>query len=322
MRQLIPLLVAFCQISLALSLHAQDIPEAKVPRLPQAEELPNVDFDLTKIVQRLEELFTNCKSLQYVSERNSEDSPSYARLAWKETGEAFSFDFLSRDNIAKEELHKLVSFDGKRNFSLILPGSQVLLRDGRPELEVLNSFDSPLLLYSFLRTSAEPFTLSSLQPESSEWANLASRMKFLGKKTFDDKEVLAIRFTKGYNKDVKQLADYDVYFDPKTLLPIAWEAYDTEGFLIEQFRMLETGTIESDKKSLFVYPIRFSITQFQWLAKISGPNGPVRFFKNTRERKLSDVKIESLSPEDLQFDLTQGDSIYDENADFLIAIPK
>ncbi len=295
-----------------------------MPRLPALTTNTSDGSNyLLRIEEQFKKILSTCPSIEYTVERGKEQTSSYARMTWKQAGDSYWLDFLSGNGSPGDGFHKTQSFDGKRSYWLIEPSTQVLVKDGPMELGMLKMLQSPLIMYSFLRYGAEPFTLSTLKAGAPLWNTLSQRISFVGKQQINNKLCFALRVADGFAQDALKPADYDVYFDIVSLLPIAWKAYDKQGYIIEECETIESkNAIDEASHISLNYPVRYMITQYQWVGKISGPDGPVKFYKSVREGTFKDVKVGGINPEDLQLDVTTGDSVYDLTSKTLINIPK
>lgn len=309
---------------LVLNGRAQEISVGQMPKLPALDTSSSIDpAKVSDVGDRIRELFSRIDSIKYLSEQNSRGDSYYASLLWKQVGKEFSYSILSIDRPSETEIHEEASFDGKRCYIYEPPKTQIVVRDGLPNMAGPRVFASPLMLYSFLSVDDKFLPLELLDANSTLWKNLISRMSFVGLRDFGGKKCLAVRFSKSFDQNVRKAADYVVYFDATTLLPQGWQSYDLEGYMIAELEVLDLKRVPvTDSKTLFCYPTRYKVTQYQWLGTFSVAGKPAKYYKSVREQSFGDVSINDLITDDIPIDFMQGNSIYDENANRVIAFPK
>jgi hypothetical protein len=312
-----------CVIIQAPVIYAQPIPVDRIPRLQEITANLDKNFDNNNFIGNLKDKFSKISSFEYVSQRNTPQDKTYATLSWKEMGNNYYYDLSSIDHLANTEVRQIVAFDGKRTSTFNGGNGFIEIQNGEIPWIAPKVFPSPLDIYSFLEVDGKFMSLNDLNSTSSLWKNLSSRILYIGTQTLMDRNCIVVRFMGSFDQHIKQKADYDVYLDRQTFMPIGWQAFDSQKCLIEQLEVIDFKTTlgKTDNVS-FIYPSHYRITQYQWPGIVTGPKGVVKYFKSVRDEYFNDVQINSLSTEDLQIDPEMAKSIVDVNSRVVIPIPK
>jgi hypothetical protein len=307
------------------ALSAQPIAEDQVSRLPDiSPDTLNSPYDLNKFIESLKGRFSQITSFKYTVQRGTPQDQTYSALTWKEIGEKYCYDLTSVDNgkLKPFTIHDIIAFDGKRT-SILKRDGVLSIKDGpKPGLIPL-VYPSPLDPYAFLKVEAKFMGLNDLHSSSSLWSNITSRISYAGIQKFMDRDCVVLRFSGSFDQHVKQRAEYDVYFDPKSLIPIGWRAFDSQKCLIEELDAIDFKTIVgSSNPSSFTYTTHYRIIQYQWPGTLTGPSGPIKYYKSSRDIYFNDVQVNSLSPEDIEIDPSLAKAIVDENSHVVIRVPR
>ena len=301
-------------------MHAQPVPEDQVPELPEIKpDIAKESFDVNSVVEHLRNSFSQINSFAFAEQR-SQTNEAYWTLCWKEIGDSYYYEVTSGNS---NEIDNIIAFDGKRT-SVLHPGSNIIyIKNGeRPALMPTN-LPSPLDLYSFLNVDARFLSAKELRSDSLIWSNLASRITYAGTQKFLDRDCIVFRFSDSFNHIMDEKADYDVYLDTGSLMPIGWKAFDKHKLMIEQFEALDFKTITDKANSiLFSYPSHGRTTEYQWHGTMTTPNGVIRYIKSVRDEPYDKVEINSLSPEDVQIDPSLANVIIDADSNVVTRLPR
>jgi hypothetical protein len=306
-----------CIIGQFQVMHAEPIPEDQVPRLPEINtRTVDKTFNTNKVVESLKNTFSQISSFAFAEERTQKNEVYWA-LCWKEIGDNYCYE------VTCGELDLITAFDGKRRSVLNGNRGIIYIKNGDLLERRPTNLPSPLDLYSFLNVDGKFLSLNELRPNSSIWNNLTARMTYAGTQKFMDRNCIVMRFSGSFNHPMKQKADYDVYFDAHSLMPMGWRAFDNRKFMIEQLEAMDFKTISGKtNSSSFTYPSHCKITEYQWPGTLTGPNGVIKYYKSVRDEHYDEVEINSLSPEDVQIDRSLASAIIDEDSNVVTRLPK
>ena len=299
-------------------IYAEPVLVDQVPRLPEIDtNIAKEAFDRNALVNHLKATFSQIGSFAF-SEQCTQENEVYWALCWKEIEDKYYYELISGDNI-----DIITAFDGKRRSVWNKAGIIYTKNGDLPDPRRPTNLPSPLDFYSFLNVNGRYLNMDELRPDSPAWNNLAARMTYAGHQQFMGHDCIMLRFSGTFNYPMKQYADYDVFFDTSTLIPLGWRAYDRQKFMIEQLEALDFKTITGKANpSSFTYPSHCKKTEYQWPGILTGPNGVVKYYKSVRDEHYDEVEINSLSPEDVQIDRSLVKAIIDEDSNVVTRLPR
>lgn len=205
----------------------------------------------------------------------------------------------------------------------LMEGGVIEVKNGERKVGPPTVYPSPLDLYSFLNLDNKFLSFNEINSTSSLWIDLDSRVSYVGTGKFLDRDCIVLRFSGSFDHHTYQKADYDVFVDPLTSIPLGWQAFDSKKHLIEQYEALDFKTIVGETNSIsFTYPSHSRTTQYQWAGTLTGPNGVIKYYKSIRDEFYDDVQINSLSPNDLKIDRSLANAVLDLDSGVLSRIPK
>jgi hypothetical protein len=298
---------------------------AKASRIISANSAnPSETVNVAKVLATLKDRLSKIDSLAYAVHRGTPQSEVYSSFSWKEIGNNYWCDIASVNNSKTGgfNMHYIASFDGKRT-SVLRKNGDIEIRNGEIAGLLPSVYHSPLDIYSFLKVEDKFLCLNYLNSNTSLWSNLKSRVSYVRTEKFTGRDCFVLRFLGGFDQRLQEKADYDVYFDSVTLMPLGWRAFDSQKNLIEQLEVLEFKTIiGKSNASPFMYPDHYRFTDYQSPLMQKEPSGIVNHSKGVRDVHLDDVQINSLSPEDIQIDPSVAKAIIDVDAHGAIPIPR
>jgi hypothetical protein len=298
---------------------AQPIPESNVPKLPDIDARTTAEhFDKNAFVASLRSHFAGIESFGYVikeGDMNDLRTQAYV-LTWKELGDQYHTTMTTNDHVDHD-----IAYDGKRSSHLSLSG-MLWVHNGESEAALPRVFPSPLDVYSFLNFDNTYLSLSRLRPDSPIWKDLANRIDYAGTASFLDHDCIVLRFWGSFNQYMKKKADYDVFFDAKTLVPLGWQAYDNRKDMIEELAAEDLQNLTGrNKRIAFTCPTHCKRTSYQWPGTITGPHGRIEFDKGSFEEAYQDVEVNDLDPADVAIDYTQVKEVFDSDAKTSVRLP-
>jgi hypothetical protein len=287
----------------------QGLPVSQLPRIPDLGSHPITQSIGKDPLVILQTFFSKIQSFEYISEHNRPNDPAYGKLVWKEDGDRFYYDLLTIFHPRHSEIHKIVSFDGKQSFVLEPVSGQLRIFNGLFGLNSANTFDTPLKPFSFILDDNKFLTMHALMSGPAIWQKLKSRLISTGFGNLMGRDCVIVRFKNSFLKDLNQNADYDVYFDRNSLIPVGWKAYDANGNLLQELEVL--GTQDG-------FPSSYQVTTWQ----IVLIDGVQTVCHGTRTVSFGTLAVNTLSPDDVVIDPSLANTIYDTTLNQVIDIPK
>jgi hypothetical protein len=299
------------------AVYAEPVAVDQMPRLPEIDaNVSKEAFDRDALVNHLKATFSQINSFAF-SEKRTQESEGYWALCWREIGDKYCYELISGN-----EIDVITAFDGKRR-SVWKGGEIIFTKNGDLPARRPTNLPSPLDIYAFLNVNGKYLSMNELGPDSSVWNDLSERITYGGHQQFIGRDCIMARVSGIFNYAIKQYADYDVFFDPATSIPLGWRSYDSQRFMIEQLEAFDFKTITGKaNSSSFTYPSHCKVTEYQWPGTITGPGGVVRFYKSVRDERYDDVIINDLTPAEVQINPSLAKEIIDEDAKVVTQISK
>jgi hypothetical protein len=287
--------------------------------------------NLGKVLLGQAQLFQKLTSLEYTVEDKKQNG--FERLAWKEMGNKYLFDYENSNLINKTDDRLISSYDGQQAARFV-PEMDKLFIQKKPftkDMEFISSFCTPLGAFEFISTSNDIVSLRALK-SAETFPALALRAALDPQKnrTWFGHPCIAVKITDVYDRWDKQDVNCIVYFaSDMGFYPIAWEMYNKAGEPMLSFFITKFATVPIDKDAKVLLPFPESaILRNEAMAKmviLPDNVAPESIYLTGVDEKLNFTlpKINGLTEDgDFQIDPSMAGAIEELDTGTLITIPK